>query len=259
MYNNKFGKEEYIKSASYLSRLFGNQLKKGNTYKHTKKVYSINFIFGNYANENREVVNDYGFIRKVSNPNLNNEFINLYLIRLDKIKKIVYNVNEKKLIRWGKFMISENMKEMPNITGCTKLTSITIPKNISRIENALPYSGLTEINVDPDNKVYSSQDGVLFNKNKTELIQYPSAKAGDYTVPDGVETIDDYAFSWCTELTSITIPSSVNSIGYWVFDGCERLTSINIMKPKGSFDNVEYWGIDEGIIKWNYQEENDKN
>ena len=89
MYNNKFGKEEYMKSASYLSRLFGNQLKKGNTYKHAKKVYSINFIFGNYANENREVVNDYGFIRKVSNPNLNNEFINLYLIRLDKIKKIV--------------------------------------------------------------------------------------------------------------------------------------------------------------------------
>ena len=115
MYNNKFGKEEYMKSASYLSRLFGNQLKKGNTYKHAKKVYSINFIFGNYANENREVVNDYGFIRKVSNPNLNNEFINLYLIRLDKVKKIVYNVNEKKLIRWGKFMISENMKEMKQI------------------------------------------------------------------------------------------------------------------------------------------------
>ena len=165
--------------------------------------------------------------------------------------------NENNVTR--SIILSENMKEMPNITGCTKLTSITIPKNISRIENALPYSGLTEINVDPDNKVYSSQDGVLFNKNKTELIQYPSAKAGDYTVPDGVETIDDYAFSWCTELTSITIPSSVNSIGYWVFDGCERLTSINIMKPKGSFDNVEYWGIDEGIIKWNYQEENDKN
>ena len=151
MYNNKFGKEEYMKSASYLSRLFGNQLKKGNTYKHAKKVYSINFIFGNYANENREVVNDYGFIRKVSNPNLNNEFINLYLVRLDKVKKIVYNVNEKKLIRWGKFMISENMKEMKKIGKDDE----AMEQSIAYVQEFLKENGTTW------------QDKLNYEKNKS--------------------------------------------------------------------------------------------
>ena len=105
----------YMKSTSYLSRLFGNQLKKGDTYINAKKVYSINFITGNYSNENKELVNDYGFVRKVENPNLENEFINMYLVRLDLVSKMVYNKNEDDLIRWLKLMVAKNMEEMENI------------------------------------------------------------------------------------------------------------------------------------------------
>ena len=112
---NQFNKEEYMKSASYLSRLFGNQLKKGDTYINAKKVYSINFITGNYSNENKELVNNYGFVRKVENPNLENEFINMYLVRLDLVSKMVYNKNEDDLIRWLKLMVAKNMEEMENI------------------------------------------------------------------------------------------------------------------------------------------------
>ena len=112
---NQFNKEEYMKSASYLSRLFGNQLKKGDTYINAKKVYSINFITGNYSNENKELVNNYGFVRKVENPNLDNEFINMYLVRLDLVSKMVYNKNEDDLIRWLKLMVAKNMEEMENI------------------------------------------------------------------------------------------------------------------------------------------------
>ena len=110
-----FGKEEYMKSTSYLSRLFGNQLKKGDTYINAKKVYSINFITGNYSNENKDLVNNYGFVRKVENPNLDNEFINMYLVRLDLVSKMVYNKNEDDLIRWLKLMVAKNMEEMENI------------------------------------------------------------------------------------------------------------------------------------------------
>ena len=112
---NQFNKEEYMKSASYLSRLFGNQLKKGDTYINAKKVYSINFITGNYSNENQELINNYGFVRKVENPNLDNEFINMYLVRLDLVSKMVYNKNKDDWIRWLKLMVAKNMEEMENI------------------------------------------------------------------------------------------------------------------------------------------------
>ena len=75
-----FTQEEFMKSASYLSRLFANQLKRGDLYTKAKKVYSINFITGNYKEENKDIVNDYGFVRKIETPNLDNEFIVMYLI-----------------------------------------------------------------------------------------------------------------------------------------------------------------------------------
>ena len=150
MYKNEFSKEEYLKSASYLSRLFGNQLKKGDTYINAKKVYSINFIFGNYSKENKEIVNDYGFIRKVSNPDLNNEFINLYLVRLDLISKMVYNVNENKLVKWGKFMIAENMNNMEQIGKDDK----AMEQSIEYVQNFLKDNGTT------------FQDRLTYEKNK---------------------------------------------------------------------------------------------
>ena len=67
--------------------------------------------------------------------------------------------------------------------------------------------------MDALNSVYSSVDGVLFNKSQTTLIQYPGGKAGSYTIPNSVTSIGDYAFSGCTSLTSVTIPNSVTSIG----------------------------------------------
>jgi len=83
---------------------------------------------------------------------------------------------------------------------------------------------LTSIVVDAKNKTYSSQDGVLYNKAKTVLIQYPHAKSGGFTIPDSVTSIDGGVFRDCTSLTSVTIPSSVKSIGMEAFDSCTSLT-----------------------------------
>ena len=114
---------------------------------------------------------------------------------------------------------------------CSSLTSITIPDSVTSIGDEAfdDCEKLTQINVDKANTVYSSVNGVLFNKNKTELIRYPEGKADtSYSIPDSVTSIGIGAFYNCSSLTSITIPNSVTSIGNFAFSSCSRLTSVTI-------------------------------
>lgn len=114
---------------------------------------------------------------------------------------------------------------------CTSLTSVTIPDGVKRIHNSA-FEGckrLTSFSVNEGNSNYSSQDGVLFNKDKTELIQYPIGnERTTYDIPNIVTSIGDYAFEGCTSLTSVTIGNGVISIGESAFEGCTSLTSITI-------------------------------
>ena len=115
--------------------------------------------------------------------------------------------------------------------GCDRLESITIGDSVTSIgDAAFRYcESLTSIYVDENNTEYFSVDGVLFNKDKTILIQYPPDKAdAEYTIPDSVTSIGDWAFFDCSSLTSITIPDSVTSIGDYAFYYCTSLTSITI-------------------------------
>ena len=113
---------------------------------------------------------------------------------------------------------------------CSSLTSITIPDSVTTVRSDFVSgcSGLETITVDGLNPEYSSLDGVLFNKDQTELIQYPLAKAGPYTIPEGVASIGNSAFGDCSALTSINIPDSVISIGYYAFYGCSSLLEISV-------------------------------
>ena len=80
---------------------------------------------------------------------------------------------------------------------CRSLLSIDIPKNVTNI-GYIAFAGdssLTYFNVDTDNTNYSSSNGILFNKGKTILIQYPAGKTGsNYTIPNSVTTIGERAF-----------------------------------------------------------------
>jgi len=112
----------------------------------------------------------------------------------------------------------------------TKLTRVTIPDSVTGIGYAAfsKCLSLKGIGVGEDNTEYSSEGGVLFDKNKTVLIHFPAGKGGHYTIPDGVTSIGDHAFIQCARLTSVTIPDSVTSIGAVAFRDCYGLKSVTI-------------------------------
>ncbi len=90
-------------------------------------------------------------------------------------------------------------------------------------------TSLSSINVNKKNENFKSIDGVLFSKDGTELILYPTGrKATNYTIPNSVTKIDKWAFDGCTGLTSITIPNSVTKIDKWAFADCTSLKEVTI-------------------------------
>ncbi|MGI9243661.1 MAG: leucine-rich repeat domain-containing protein, partial [Verrucomicrobiales bacterium] len=134
--------------------------------------------------------------------------------------------------------------------GCTSLTKVSIPSSIIHISLEEPHftggteyaftdcTQLAEILVAADNPNYSSVDGVLFDAEIETLLSFPKGKAGDYTVPEGVTTIRDSAFSGNTKLTSISLPSSVTNLrSGWQFFGYS-LTSIVVDPENTSFSSA---------------------
>ena len=131
--------------------------------------------------------------------------------------------------------------------GCDNLTTVTIGKGVTFIgNNAFMYCpSLTLFTVDENNTCYCSEAGVLFDENKTTLIQYPGRKQDSvYVIPDSVTSIDSEAFLGCSNLTSVTIPDSVTSIGVEAFSSCDSLTSVTIGNSVTSIGYDAFYGCD---------------
>ncbi len=123
---------------------------------------------------------------------------------------------------------------------CVGLTSITLPKDCSSADRRayLGCTNLEAIYVADENSSLSSEDGVLYNHEKTKLCIYPAGKTGEsFTIPNSVTSIGNRAFQECTKLTSINIPNSVTNIGNGAFWDCTGLTSIILP------NTVTYMGI----------------
>lgn len=117
---------------------------------------------------------------------------------------------------------------------CSSLTEITIPENVTTIGYCAfsGCGGLKSISVAPGNNVYSSQDGILYNYDQTEIICVPGGKQS-VTIPVGVTSIYNGAFFGCSNFTSITIPASVTSIGEIVFCDCCNLQTVEFEETDG--------------------------
>ena len=133
------------------------------------------------------------------------------------------------------------------------LEVLEIPYSVTEIKNTKfeYFDKLSEINVDENNSIYSSKDGVLFNKNMTVLIEYPQGNSRKtYSVPYGVKTISGNAFYYTEKIEKVVLPSTLSEIGANVFAGCSSLKFVSI--PENitviNIDTFEYCKSFENIM-----------
>lgn len=154
-----------------------------------------------------------------------------------KIKNISSVAISDSVISIGRFAFSD----------CDNLNQITIGKSVAHIDTRAFDEGnyrLNRIIVDENNQYYSSdENGILFDKSKTELIRYPRANtATEYEIPDSVTKIGDFSFSGCGNLQNIIIPAGVVEIGNSAFSSCNGFEEISIPNSVKT--------ISEGAFNW---------
>ena len=151
---------------------------------------------------------------------------------------------------------SYSSKKMPSI----ELSTLSLPASIVEInyyrfndtdsyydnsihKDVVPFSKLKAVNVSADNPVYSSQDGVLYNKSKTKLLSMPKASGlTNFDIPQSVTSIGNEAFQGCSILESVSIPASVTSISHDAFNGCTALESVSF---PASVTSIGYWAFND--------------
>lgn len=199
----------------------------------------------------------------VDEDNKNYKSVDGILFNKEETELLIYPPNRDNT----EYIIPDTVTDIAEDTfaWCSNLVSLTIHSGVERIDEWFIYDApkLEEINVDEKNKNYCSVDGILFNKNKTELIRYPSNKSGElYKIPDsviniyscafdmaanlksviipaGVKQIGTSAFWECTELLDISIPFTVSFIDRMAFSGCESLSDIYYYGTKEQWDSIE--------------------
>jgi len=136
-------------------------------------------------------------------------------------------------------------------TDLPSITNVSIGKGMMSVGTSL-FTGcpaLEKLEVSKENPNYSTEDGVLFNKDKTALISYPNGKEGKYIIPNDVKTIRNMAFTG-GKLTELIIPEGVTEVEGGAFmGGFENLRSITIAKDTTKIGDNAFIGIYENVEK----------
>ena len=119
------------------------------------------------------------------------------------------------------------------------MTTVTIPRNVTVIgdDAFASCSGLIRIDADSKNTMFSSVDGVLYNKDKAVLAAFPGGKT-TAEIPDGVTVIKAHAFSNSAALTSVQLPASIAGIEYGAFYNCENLKDVYYNGSNDDWNNL---------------------
>ena len=209
---------EYKKSVSYLTRLFSDQLEVGESYDQAKKVISLNFMEGNYHFNNFQLINDYGFVNKLNYGRIKDECLEMYLVRLDLVKEMVYTEKEERFIKWLKLIKAEGMKEMEEISKEDKNMEQAL-RFMERFVNDEEVRGIYDkINdVERDAKERGLAEGLAEGKAKglAEGLAEGLIQGKTYNVPIRVDTIRRrYPIKWtCQE----GIGTLIVNTKIWVF------------------------------------------
>ncbi len=137
--------------------------------------------------------------------------------------------------------------------GCTALTTVNIPANVSVIPGIFGgCTSLKEVKVDKNNPYFTSQGGVVFNKDKTEIIYFPQGKGGEYAIPDTVTSVAAGVFAGNRSLTALVIPNTVSYIGEEAFKNTDidRIVFMGdvyadeLVIAKSAFEGARFEGYD---------------
>jgi hypothetical protein len=151
-------------------------------------------------------------------------------VLFNKDKTILYLYPPKKTDQ--NYVIPSTVHQLfsPSFSGCMNLITLTIPASLENVSKS-PFLGCDNIasfTVNSANAHYSSIDGVLFNKDQSAVVRFPSAKGPFYIIPEFVDTIKPYAFSQSLHLTALTLPGNLKSIEEYSFQNCQILKNIDI-------------------------------
>lgn len=154
----------------------------------------------------------------------------------DGLEKVVFEAEPAGHVSLFNFDVTNYVREAA-FYGCQSLKTVEIHKSLFSFSTAgfmedtytfYPVFGecpnLTEFIIDEKCNKVSTQDGVLFSKDGTQLYLCPKSKEGVYRVPEGVQKITSSAFMGCTRLTEVYLPKSLREIAHRAFRGCKGLT-----------------------------------
>ena len=125
--------------------------------------------------------------------------------------------------------------------GCESLPSIHIPAHVSYIGKAAfsDCRAMTEITVSRNNYKFRSVSGVLFSRDRSNLINYPAGRGESYSIPSGVHTVRGYAFYGAKDLCEISVPLSVTSIGRYAFGACPNLSDVYYAGSRNQWKRIK--------------------